>query len=63
MPSQNEAAYLVWDYSNRKALSKLGYQKPFDQLTCFEVEYLTLIASEFSKLEQRELKANSRKKR
>lgn len=62
MPSANEAAPLVEEYSTKKILSRLGYRFDSDDLTDFDVECMTLIASEFAKLEAQEIKSASRKK-
>ena len=41
----------------------MGYVLPFDQLTIFDVEVFTLIASEFGKLEHKQMKSKSARKR
>jgi len=50
------------DFLSKKGLAQLGYRFDPDDLGGFEVEYLTLIAVEFAKLEATELK-NAMKKR
>ena len=61
--SYNDAAPLVAEYTTKKALNKLGYTFPTDDLDSFDVEYLTCIASEFAKLEERDIKTKSKVKR
>lgn len=43
-------------------LSKLGYSLDFNELTVFDVEVFSIIASEFQTLERDELKQKSRKR-
>lgn len=49
------AAILVSDYCNRLTLRKLGYELSLSELTQFEVEAFTLIASEFARLEEKRM--------
>ena len=48
---RNGAYDLVSDYLERKALSEIGFQFDYDELSDFEVEYLTLIHHEFKRLQ------------
>lgn len=43
-------------------LAKLGFTTSFDELTIFEVDAFSIIASEFNKLESEELKRKAKKR-
>jgi len=58
----NEAAFLVYEHSCRRTLAKLGYSFNGDELGQFEVEYLTLISSEFNRLDAEEMKKKKPRK-
>jgi hypothetical protein len=53
--------YLVEDYFIKLNLRKLGIESSFDDLSEFEVRYLSLIASEVGKLEQQQAKKKGKK--
>ena len=45
----NDSAELVCDYQTRAILSKIGYSFNEEELSDFEVGYLTLVHSEFER--------------
>jgi hypothetical protein len=45
--------FLIEDYLIKKSLSKIGIRQDYDDLDCFEVEYLTFIDREFYELEKK----------
>lgn len=50
----NEATHLARDYYSRLALSKIGVTSNFDELTDFEIDYLTeahIVANQVAKEE------------
>lgn len=58
----DETSFLVNDYLVKSSLSKIGYQFNSDELTDFEVEYLTEVHHVFNQLDEEEMKKASRKK-
>ena len=52
----NKATPLIIDYLNRKALSKLGYMEPLEQLDCFTANAFIIISSAIVAAEQASMK-------
>lgn len=61
MSGLNRAAPLVYEYSVRKSLSKLGFTFDTTDLNEIDVEYLTLIASEYNRLEAEDMKRSKKR--
>jgi hypothetical protein len=55
-------SFLVDDYTIRKTLSRIGFRYSMESLQDWEVEYLALCESTFSKLEKEELERKSKRK-
>lgn len=62
VPGNNSASPLVYEYTQRKMLAKLGFTSSFDDLTVFEVDAYSTIASELNKLESEEFKRKAKKR-
>ena len=62
VPGSNSASALIYEYSQKKMLSKLGYSFDGNNLTTFEVNAYSIIASEFNKLESEELKKKAKRR-
>ena len=54
---------LVAEYGQKKMLGKMGYNLDFNDLTVFDAEVFSLIASEFQEMEAQEMKKNKARKR
>lgn len=62
MGSSSPASYLVQEYFELKMLSKLGISRNIEDLTVFEVNAYSIIASEINRLEKEEIKKSRKKK-
>ena len=58
--SANETTLLVNDYITRRTLAKLGVTFNGDDISYFEAQYLTYIHSEWTKLENDEMKKQNK---
>jgi len=58
---QNEAAYFVAEYAQRKRLAKLGYTSNICELSAIKSEIFGIIDLELDKIQSDELKKRSKK--
>lgn len=56
----NSAASIVYEYTSKLSLRKLGYSFDANELDVFSAECFAIIASEINKLEAKEMKAKHR---
>lgn len=63
IPHQNEASIIVAEYNSRKALAKLGYTTPLEELDCFTADCFAVIENELAKIQDEEIKKAGRKKK
>jgi len=63
MEDTNQASFLVAEYIQIQALSKLGFKFDGDNLSEFKADIYAMIGREIADLEQKEMKKNAKKRR